>query len=364
LRIVELAESLATEFTVQLFAPKSAPPPREVAGVEYIDKSSSWNPVVAEADAVISIGQVRDIGRVECAASAGAIIVTENVPPIEQLDYPSLRDYRNFEQVYRQLRHAYRRQLEISDHFLSRSSSERVILVGNLSLIGRLQRSDMMRSRTLDHLISLVPVGYSRRSETEAWSVRASSGADFVWSGGLWSFYRPELLVRAVAICHRCGFEVSAAFLYAARNSDNSDVVEMLSDLVAELKLEKYVLFWERPPSPDERSALLMRARGMVCVANPGIENEANIRMRVRDSRLYGIPTLIDAFGATAKELEADGLASLVQPLTAESLAASMIDVLGSHGVARRPLRQYCYETSLEKFIDWLGCAVSHRRRS
>jgi hypothetical protein len=78
------------------------------------------------------------------------------------------------------------------------------------------------------------------------------------------------------------------------------------------------------------------------------------VRLRARDSRLYGLTLLVDPFGATATELAADGLAVAVDPADTDTIA-SYLAVLVSDRPPRPPTPQeWAYEQTAEPLVAQL----------
>lgn len=355
LRAVELAETLAAAPAdpprMLLFAP-GAEDPIATGAAEIIDDSEAWPTLLGEAD-VVFFFDLPARSRLEDAVAARRLIVTENAAPIEHLEYPRFLTMPSPAEHHQGLLSTYRRQLEVSHHFLIRSGVERVALLANLCLAGRLSPADVVRSRTLEPLTSLVPLGFSQSSAEAARRSPSRPIADFVWTGGLWVFYDPEMFIRAVALCRERGHQATAAFLYGQEEEDNTAILARMRALIQHLGVESAVRIVREPPAHDERDAWLKGARGYVCIGRPGIENETCVRLRIRDSRLYGVPLIVDRHGGTAGELAADGLARVLQRDTPEDLADLLITCLSEQPVGT--LESYSYSRTLGKFQQWLA---------
>ncbi|WP_245718568.1 hypothetical protein [Nocardia miyunensis] len=78
-----------------------------------------------------------DAGQIRQARRAGKLIVSEAAPPIEQIEYPSLRPDGVFDTAaYQRLVDAYHLQLSASDLFIARSDIGRVTLAATLCAAG------------------------------------------------------------------------------------------------------------------------------------------------------------------------------------------------------------------------------------
>ena len=350
-RVAELAETLAVHFPV-LVSMEDTTDCVDIAAAVAVP-AALWDKHLAESD-VVFFFDLPDPARLEQAAAAGKRIVTENAPPIEHLEYPSLLRAADPAGAHRALVAAFERQLQVSHHFLCRSRVERVALVACLCLAGRLAPQDIARSRTLSHLISTVPIGFSAASEATAARRPSRPLADVLWTGGIWTYFHPLLLVDAMALCRDAGTPMTAAFLYAQPSPDNRESIRQVSERIAALGLDGAVRLIGEPLRHQERDGIIKGARALVCVARPGIENETCVRLRARDSRLYGVPSIVDSGGPTGAELAADGLGYVLTSDDPGELAETLIKITrdGTGPAGAHP--GYRYDRTLGNLMDWL----------
>jgi hypothetical protein len=351
LRVAELAEALAHHYSVQIYAPNSCDP-IHTGNAEVCIKPESWYGILQNAD-VVMFFDMADCNRLEDAIASDAKIVSEITPPIEQLEYPRFRKEPNAEKIYKDILSVYARQLIVSEHFICRSEIERVTLIANLCLAGRLSPSTLFISRCLEQLISLIPIGYSDYSAMTADVSATDIAEDIVWTGGLWEFYAPEILVEAIALLRNNGVERKAKFLYAKKDKDNAKMINQLEKDIKKYGLETQITLMNEPIRHDCRNPIIKGARVLTCVANPGIENDTCVRLRVRDSRLYGIPLIIDPYGSTARELSKDGLAIVLDEASSSCLATAL-SKLGNCSDKKVRKAQYTYSHSISSFTRWL----------
>ncbi|OZV80511.1 hypothetical protein CA850_14260 [Micromonospora echinospora] len=142
---------------------------------------------------------------------------------------------------------------------------ERATTLTSLVTAGRVGVRDLTGSATLDHLVTSVPIGFSRHSRLVAERTTPEPLADVLWTGGI---------------------------------PDTWEIVEALEKRIAERAVADLVTVVRRPVTHRDRDAYLTAARAFVCVARPGVENDTCVRLRIRDSRLYGVPMIVDGFGA------------------------------------------------------------------
>jgi hypothetical protein len=353
LRIAEFAQTLSERFTVRVAV--DDPVDAVSTGAGEVVLRSHWDALVREADAVFFF-DLPNRAHLESAVAHRKLIICENAAPIEQLEYPSIRSSRNPIARHSAMIADYRRQLEVSHHFLVRSRVERATLAANLCLAGRLDPEMISCSRTANALITLVPIGFGSQALAGEAAAAAEPTADVLWTGGLWTYFAPDLLVEAVALCHRDGLPVTAEFLHARPTPDTAEMVGQLRQRTRELKLENVIRFEIADMSLLQRARRIRGTRVLVSVARPGLENETCVRLRARDSRLHGKPAIVDPFGATATELLADGLAVVLEDANAEQLAVALAAAVRQpNGPEPDNLHQrYRYDNTLAPFMAWL----------
>lgn len=351
LRLSELADALSHDCDVRVFAPGTVAP-LPLGSAELVTDQAKWDCLLRSSHIAL-FTDLADESRLMQAAAAGLSIVTENAPPIEHLEYPSLLASKDPVRAHQDMVRTYVRQLRLSSHFLCRSQVEKVSLVANLCIQGRLAPTDIAASRTLDHLISLVPIGFSWASARIARDTVAEPLADFLWTGGIWSFYQPEMLVDAVAVCRDRGIDTSAAFLYAEPVPDNRTLIDGLRERIERRGVADRVLLHRGALSHDQRDRYLKGARALVALGRPGVENETCVRLRIRDSRLYGKPLIVDSYGATGAEVALSGRGVALADPTAESVADALVRCLTADPDRGAPDGRYTYERTLDNFLSW-----------
>jgi hypothetical protein len=356
LRTSELADALSATCDVRVLAPDDTDDLMPMGAAKVVGPRD-WTRALADADAVVFF-DCPDRTRLEEAVAAGKLIVSENVAPLEHAEYPSLLASPDPQAAHREIVATYARQLAVSHHFLCRSDVERATLVANLCLAGRVGPADISRSRTLDHLVSLVPIGFSERSAAAARRAEPRHLADFLWTGGIWSFYDPMTFVRAVARCRDLRIPVTGAFLHAQEQPDNAALLAELRRETAALGLRDAMRFRSGRMAHDERDSYLLGARGLVCIGRPGVESQTCVRLRIRDTRLLGVPLIVDGHGATATEAaRGAGTAVVLAEPTPERLADELIRLARDPAAHVGADEEFCYEQRLRGFHSWLTTA-------
>ncbi|MGH8896510.1 MAG: hypothetical protein ACRDZ4_05660, partial [Egibacteraceae bacterium] len=268
----------------------------------------TWRQGLAWADAVLTT-DLPDTRLLLAAHEQGKLVITENAVPLEHLDYPTVRDHIDAQAVYDDILDRYRLQMLLSDHFIARSGPERIGLIASLAVGGRLAYPLYDPAPTLEHLISLIPIGFNRHSDAYARAQRPDWHGDLIWSGGIWEYFQPTVVLDALDVLASRGVGCTVHFLYPPPADQPLRQARRLLRAIAARPTGRTAATIERSFLPhDRRDPRLLAARGLVCIGKAGIENDTCHRLRLRDVWLYRKPLLIDRGGATGELVERLGL--------------------------------------------------------
>ncbi|WP_405775504.1 hypothetical protein OG241_09210 [Streptomyces sp. NBC_01390] len=351
-RLSEIAQVLSERYTVQVIT-ELAPDTVGLGAAEKVALGEEAARAIAMADAVMFF-DTPDRDRIELAVAHRKLIIGECRAPIEHMSYPSVLACTDPTGEHQRFLGTYRRLLQVTHHFLCRSPGERAALLSTLCAFGRITPADIARSSTLDHLISTVPVGFGRRGLEAADAVKPVFMADFLWTGGIWAFFEPLMLVEAMKVLRDRGVDASAAFLHAAPTEDTRSTVAEVGRAIDDLRLGDRVHLHTKPLTPSERDQYVKAAQAYVCIARPGAENETGTRLRLRDTWLHGIPTIIDPHGLSGDVVAREDLGVVLREPSADSLADALHQVkTGAVGKPGRRMERL-YENSMAAFVAWL----------
>lgn len=355
-RLAEIAQVLSERYPVRVIAAPAADTV-DLGLAEQVPPGDAAARAIATADAVMFF-DTPDRARIELAVEHRKLIIGECRAPIEHMSFPSVLACADPIGEHQRFLGTYRRMLQVTHHFLCRSQVERAALLSTLCAFGRTTPTDIARSSTLDHLVTTVPIGFSRRGLDAADAAEPNHLADFLWTGGIWAFFEPLMLVTAIRILRDRGVHASAAFLHAAPSADTRSIIDEVRGAVDDLGLGDRVHLLTRPLPLSARDQYLKAAQAYVCIARPGAENETGTRLRLRDTWLHGIPTIIDPYGISGDLVARENLGIVLREPSAETLADALQQV--KSGAVRRPGRRMerLYENSMASFMDWLDAKL------
>jgi GT2 family glycosyltransferase/glycosyltransferase involved in cell wall biosynthesis len=230
-------------------------------------------------------------------------------------------------------------QLMRGDYFLCASGKQRDLWMGQLAGLGRINPATYDSDETLERLIDVVPFGISETPPTHTQQVVKGVvdgiGPDdslILWGGGIYNWFDPLTLIRAVdRLRHRRG-DVRLYFL--GLKHPNPDVPQMrmavrARDLSDRLGLtNKYVFFNEGWVSYADRQNYLLEADVGVSCHLDHIETAYSFRTRILDYLWSGLPIVTtdgDSFGDLVSR---EGLGVAVPPQDVDALEEALFRLL------------------------------------
>jgi glycosyltransferase involved in cell wall biosynthesis len=232
------------------------------------------------------------------------------------------------------------------DFFLAASERQRDLWLGQLGAAGRLNPDNYEQDRSLRRLIDVVPFGLSdeppRRTGPGIRGVVPGIGADdrvIIWAGGVYNWFDPETVVRAIDLLRR---EVPTVRLYfMGMKHPNPDVPRMRTAARTQQLSDRlgltgtHVFFNSGWVDYDERQNHLLDADVGITTHFDHLETTFSFRTRVLDYLWAGLPvvsttgdhfgTLVErrGLGAAVREEDVEGLRNALARLLTDQSAAS-----------------------------------------
>lgn len=261
-------------------------------------------------------------------------------------------------------------QLERGDFFLCASERQRHLWLGHLTAIGRLSPRLYDADPTTRSLLSVVPFGLSPEPPRRTGAgLRAGLGLaedDHVvlWAGGVYSWFDPLTLVRAVELLHTEREDLRLVFLgmkHPNPEVGEMDVADRTRRLADSLGLTgKHVFFNEQWVPYDERQNWLLDADCGVTTHFEHVETLFAFRTRVLDYLWAGLPIVTTDGDAFADLVRAERLGVVVPAedprALAEALERCLYDPDFAQGCRERMLavaQRYTWPNVLEPLVEF-----------
>lgn len=226
-------------------------------------------------------------------------------------------------------------QLDRGDFFLCASEEQRSFWLGQLAGVGRLNPSNYDRDSSLRSLLDVSPFGLA--GEPPARTHPAIKGAVpgispddkvIIWGGGVYNWFDPLTLIRAVDELRHHHDDVRLFFLGMKHPNPNVPAMQMAWDsrqLADRLGLtDKFVFFNEQWVNYDDRANYLLDADVGVSTHFLHVETMFSFRTRMLDYLWAGLPIVATEGDAFARLITAQRLGISVPECDVDSLVAAL----------------------------------------
>jgi glycosyltransferase involved in cell wall biosynthesis len=230
-------------------------------------------------------------------------------------------------------------QLARGDFFLCASERQRHFYLGQLAALGRINPANYVGDPDLDGLISVVPFGLSsippRHVRPVLKGVLPGIGKKdkvLLWSGGLYNWFDPGTLIRAVAQLSQSHKEIRLFFQGTKHPHPGVPEMAIVSEsraLASELDvLGTNVFFNSSWVDYADRENYLTEADAGVSTHYAHVETTFSFRTRILDYLWGELPMVVTAGDHFAELVATEGLGVVVEAEDVDALAAALEKVL------------------------------------
>ncbi len=271
-------------------------------------------------------------------------ILESDIPVIVDLFDPviweNLEMFRGASQAERDFQHerhlaALLAGLMRGDYFLVAGKRQQDLFLGALMALNRMNPSTWQPDAGPDQLIGLVPFGLPdddppSRDEMPLPEEFKTDGPLVVWSGGMWDWLNPELVVQAWPEVLRRYPNARLAFPGTRHPNPHvppPESVGRVKKLAKELGVEKSLIFGSWLPR-DEYLGLLAHAGCCVSSHSPGLEARYAVRTRFLDAIWMGLPLVVSGGDEYSGLIAENDIGVVVEPSDPSAFAMGIIQVL------------------------------------
>lgn len=228
--------------------------------------------------------------------------------------------------------------LATGDAFLCASERQRDLWLGVLGALGRLEREEYTSDPSLRSLIDIVPFGLQAEPPVKTRAALkgvvpgiAENDRVLLWGGGIWNWFDPLTLIRAVARLAESRDDVKLYFLGVQHPNPETEEMgkaEEAVELAKELGVfDRWVFFNFGWVPYEDRANYLLEADLGVSAHYDNIETRFAFRTRVLDYLWAGLPIVTTEgdvlgelvrernLGRAVREGDVDGWARAIQDL-------------------------------------------------
>ena len=229
--------------------------------------------------------------------------------------------------------------LRKSDFIICASEKQRDYWLGHLGAVGRLNASVYSQDPSLRKLIDVVPFGISNIDPEQHFhgirgAVKGISEADkvIVWGGGIYNWFDPLTLIRAIASISVRRPEVKLFFMGGAHPDPSIQTFSMAiaaRELSDELNLTgKHIFFHEGWVPFEQRSNYLLDANLGISTHLDHLETRFSFRTRILDYLWSCLPIVSTAGDTFASLIEDKKLGLTVPPEDVDALVDAIEKLL------------------------------------
>jgi len=229
--------------------------------------------------------------------------------------------------------------LQRADRVICANERQRDFYLGALAALGRVNPLTYGQDPGLDTLVSIVPYGLPEGAPVHTRAVLKGehpgidpNAALILWGGGLWNWFDPETLVRAMPLVAQRREDVRLylpisqyPFHHYRPGQEKIARVRALSDGLG--LSGSCVIFGGWIPYADRASYLLEADIG-ISLHDGGIESRYAHRTRLLDYVWAGLPIVATAGDSLGDQLGAEGLAITVNPGDVRATADAILAIL------------------------------------
>jgi glycosyltransferase involved in cell wall biosynthesis len=236
-------------------------------------------------------------------------------------------------------------QIKRGDFLVCASERQRDLFIGELCALGRVNALTYDADPTLRRLIDVAPFGLPdhppehRRAVLRGVVPGIGQTDDvIVWAGGIYDWFDPLTLIRAVARLAKKRPSVRLYFMGLRHPNPDVPPMQMAIDarsLADELGVSgKYVFFNEGWVDYSERQNFLLEANLGVTVHFDSAETRFSFRTRALDYLWAGLPIVATAGDAFAELIEREGLGLTVPAEDPQALEEALARLLSDWELA------------------------------
>ncbi|MBX3193996.1 MAG: glycosyltransferase family 4 protein [Microbacteriaceae bacterium] len=261
-----------------------------------------------------------------------------------------------------QARDALNDQLRRADFVVCASERQRLFYLGHLAALGRVSPATYADDGDLRALLDLAPFGLDANPPQPGPSMRTGDEQRIlIWGGGVYSWFDPLTLIRAVAAVAKRHPQTVLFFLGTRHPGvDEMGIVREAFDLARELGVEgANVVFNDTWVPYDERGGYLLAADAGVSTHHVHLETMFSFRTRILDYLWAGLPMVVTE-GDGFAELVADEGLGIVVPEDVAALEAAIETVLFDEDAAAgfaanvaRVRERFTWDRTLAPLLDF-----------
>jgi GT2 family glycosyltransferase/glycosyltransferase involved in cell wall biosynthesis len=341
IRAWNMADALSRDHQVTLVSLSRVEPIDAPFDVVHIAPGDDRKMGKLEAQADIIIFQGLAMALFNTIARTQKILICDIYDPmhLEQLEQGRELSRPEWERQVSDATEILNQQLRRGDFFLCASERQRQFYLGQLAALGRINPANYENDPDLERLVAVVPFGLAPEFPAERRDVLkgvkpgiARDDKVLLWSGGLYNWFDPATLIKAVAGVSARHDDVRLFFQGTKHPHPGVPEMQVVGDsrrLAAELGvLDRAVFFNDSWVDYTDRHNYLAEADAGVSTHFAHVETTFSFRTRILDYLWAELPMVVTEGDHFAELVEREGLGIVVPTADVGALEAAIERVL------------------------------------
>ncbi|HEX4443444.1 MAG TPA: glycosyltransferase family 4 protein [Galbitalea sp.] len=372
IRSWNMALALSAEHTVTLMTTTNLEPRDAPFALERVrpGEDARFAELERAADVILFQGHARD--QFAALQTTTKIVICDIYDPmqLEMLEQGREEPRGTWELMVTRAARALNSQLAAGDFFLCASDRQRLFYLGQLATLGRLSPATYENDPHLVNLLSIVPFGLDAtppiHEKQVLKGVRPGIGPDdrvVIWGGGIYSWFDPHTLIRAIAALAKRRPQAKLFFLGTKHPGvDEMEIVASSRRLAAELgATDSSVFFNDSWVDFADRQNYLLEASAGASTHQLHVETEFSFRTRILDYLWADLPMVVTEGDSMADLVARESLGIVVQANDVDALEAALEKVLFDERFAktaranvRRVAADFTWDRVLEPLVGFV----------
>lgn len=230
----------------------------------------------------------------------------------------------------------------VADAIICASEKQKDLWLGSLMSFGRLTPAVYQQDKSLNKLIDIVPFGLSDdlpRKSGEGFRKKfgiKKSDKVILWGGGVWNWFDPLTLIRAMAEIKTTHSNVKLVFMavkrpYINEGDENAKMVEAAISLAKELKLYDNTVYFNYEWVPyEDRANYYLEADFGVSTHFEHLETRFAFRTRMLEYFWANLPIIASRGDTFADLIEHENLGRVVDCEDVEGLTKAITELISN----------------------------------
>lgn len=375
IRAWHMASALAENHDVTLVTLAGLEPREAPFALRHLraGDNRAFAPLERWADIVVFQGHA--MAAFEALQTTEKIVIADIYDPmhLEQLEQGRELPAATWEKQVTDATRVLNEQLARADFFLCASERQRMFYLGQLAALGRVNPANYADDPSLSRLLSIVPFGFEAVAPVHERDVLkgvlpgiSRSDKVLLWGGGLYNWFDPKTLIRAVAKLSESRGDVRLFFQgtkHPHPGVPEMGIVRESRALASELGvLDRAVFFNDSWVDYADRQNYLTEADAGVSTHFSHIETTFSFRTRILDYLWAGLPMVVTEGDSFAELVETEKLGIVVPSGDVDALALALETILfdeefiaSSRANIVRVRERFLWSNTLAPLVDFVN---------